>query len=59
MKIIDCENNEKMRTVVEAIHFRMGRPGLNRQGGYDLPPVYMQLFQGGERGNQAKTGEPF
>ena len=59
VKIIDGANNEKMRTVVEAVHIRMSQPSLNRQGGDDLPPVYTQLLGSRRRrGNHAKTGQP-
>ena len=44
VKIIDSENKEKMRKVVEAIHIRMHWPGLKRQGGYNLQPVYTELL---------------
>ena len=33
VKIIDSENNKKMRKVVQAIHIRNCRPSLSRQGG--------------------------
>ena len=55
VNIIDSENNEKMRKIVEVIHIRMVQPGLNRQGG---SPVYTQLLQGDEWGNRVKTGQP-
>ena len=58
VKIIDSENNEKMRKVVEAILIGTHQHGFNRQSGYDLLSIYAQLLQGGVGGNSPKMGQP-
>ena len=44
IKILTCEDNTIKRRVKEALAIRRKRPNLNRDQGYDIPPVYQQLL---------------
>ena len=43
-KVVAREEEEFRRKVREAIEIRTRRPELNRDTGYDLPPVYSTLL---------------
>ena len=43
-KVVAREDDEFRRKVREAIEIRTRRPELNRDTGYDLPPVYSPLL---------------
>jgi hypothetical protein len=43
-KVVAREDDEFRRKVREAIEIRTRRPELNRDTGYDLPPVYSNLL---------------
>jgi hypothetical protein len=57
VKILTSEDHSLKRRVKESIAIRTNRPSLNRDQGYDLPPVYQPLlsrvkgFQPTSRGN--------
>ena len=50
VKVIDSEIKNKLRKVVEAFQMRKKKRMLNRQGGFDLLWIYMQLRGGDGRG---------
>ncbi|XP_013411770.1 uncharacterized protein LOC106174656 [Lingula anatina] len=45
LKVIDRENWTFQRKIAEAVHIRTKQPDLNRQGGYDLPAIYLTVLQ--------------
>ena len=44
IKVLTTEDSFWKRKIKEAIQIRRGRPELNRDQGYDLPAVYLQLL---------------
>ena len=45
VEVVDTEPRRDQRKVTEAIHIRLRNTDINREQGYDLPPIYMPLFR--------------
>ena len=44
IKVVDMEPRRDQRKVTEAIHIRIRSVDINRELGYDMPPIYMPLL---------------
>jgi hypothetical protein len=56
IEVVDTETKKIQRRVVEAIHIRLRDAQLNRDRGYDLPPIYLPLLRrGGGHTTQLRT----
>ena len=51
IEVVDTDPRRDQRKVTAAIHVRLRRADINRELGYDLPPIYMPLLRG-EGGTQ-------
>ncbi len=53
--VLDTEPNFTKRKVKESIEIRTRHPSLNRDLGYELPPVYNSLFNRGRTVSRQRT----
>ena len=49
VKIVGKEEHLWKRKILESIEIKSRTPTLNRDTGYDLPPIYSQLLSSGRR----------
>ena len=49
VEVVDTEPMRDRRKVTETIHARVRKADINRELGYDLPPIYVALLR--EEGN--------
>ena len=49
IEVVNTEPRRDRRKVTEAIYIRLTSVDINRELGYDLPPIYMPLLRGAHK----------